>query len=170
MVKPLTAAVTSKSSGVRLLKLALTSMTRSTRRPFLTDFVSPPPRLSKGKEKAVEPLSVDCNHCRLPSWDPTSNTSCASRHSPWCPCTPFASYHPVSRLTLYFQSEIDCSCWMKPFPVDHNPCSTLPTDAHDATLRLQHVRSPLRRAYSIGREPSDPRTNPKILLTSSVPF
>ncbi|KAG6378614.1 hypothetical protein JVT61DRAFT_12881 [Boletus reticuloceps] len=66
MVEPLAAAIKSRPSAARLLALALTSMARPARRPFPNDFFSPLPRQSKGKEKAVEPPSIES---RLASLD-----------------------------------------------------------------------------------------------------
>ncbi|KAG9317353.1 hypothetical protein JVU11DRAFT_1552 [Chiua virens] len=151
-------------------------MARPSRRSFPADFFSPKPRQWKGKEKDLGPPTLECNQCHLPLSDSSSN-SCISRHSLWCPSTPFVSYRLVSALTSLFLVRNRLFMMNEVIPrrsqsIPHHPQRSIRRHSSSAahTLSSQtYLRDrPQPDRPSCG--PEEPVDELRSLLNASTPF
>lgn len=147
------------------------------RRPFPGDFFSPSPRQYKGKEKAIDPLAVECNQCWLLPSDPMSSSPCISRHSPWCSCTPSVSYRLVSRLTFLFlvRNRLFTSNKViprrsQPFPQPSQRCTRRHSSSAAPALSSQTRLLDWPQTIRPPHEPEELADKLRSLLTPRTPF
>lgn len=148
-------------------------MARPSRRPFPADFFSPLPRQLKGKEKAVEPPSIECAQCRLAM----TTSSCIARHSPWCPGAPFASYPLAATLTFLFP--VRNRLFMmnqviprrsQPLPRPSQRCTRRHSSSAARALSSQTRLLDRSQTVRLPRELEDPTDNLRSLLLGQTPF